>query len=219
MGVEIELLEQLKEATKAIQTVAEVLTIKTDGSINVNELNPLQEIMLKDGSGAVYKAKVNAEGRLLVDTNLIISPNIIITDPIDSNKRASVDDSGRLLVSTPPPKPPPNTTPVILTGFGSVSGDVDQEFLITNTKTLVIGRLLAGAAGMNKAGRITLYDNPDGNLVTMNIIATLYVNGSSGIADLSEKFIGDGIKKIILRRSNLGGGSAEMFSRFEGYEE
>ena len=144
---------------------------------------------------------------------------IVIADPLDPNKKASVDDSGRLLVSTPPPQPPANTTPVILTGFGGVSGDVDQEYVITNGKTLIIGRLLAGAAGMNKAGRVTLYDNPDGNLVTMNLIATLYVNGSSGIADLSEKFIGDGVRKVILRRSNLGGGSAEMFSRFEGYEE
>ncbi|MCF7798999.1 hypothetical protein K9M74_03780 [Candidatus Woesearchaeota archaeon] len=100
MGVEIELLEQLKEATKAIQTVAEALTIKTDGSINVNELNPLQEIMLKDGSGAIYKARVNSDGRLLVDTNLVISPDAIITDPIDPNKKAKVNSSGRLLVET-----------------------------------------------------------------------------------------------------------------------
>ena len=219
MGVEIELLEQLKKATEAIQTVAEALTIKTDGSINVNELNPLQEIMLKDGSGAVYKAKVNAEGRLLVDTNLVISPNIIITDPNDSNKRASVDDSGRLLVSTPPPQPPANTTPIILTGFDAVAGEVDEEYIITNGKTLVIGRLLAGAAGMNKAGRITLYDDPDGTGTTMIAISTLYVNASSEIADLSEKFVGDGVRKIRLRRSNFGGGSVEMYARFEGYEE
>lgn len=190
MGIEIEYLEQLKVATEAIQSVAQALTID-QGRLQVNAISGTP--------GLIGSVKIE--------------------DSLNSNKKAKVDDSGRLLVSTPPPQPPPDTMPVVLTGFGQVSGDVDQTYTITNGKTLIIGRLLAGAQGMNKAGRVTLYEDPDGTGTTLNVIAVLYINADSDIADLSEKFAGDGSRRIILRRSNLGGGSAEMFARFEGYEE
>ena len=64
MGIEIELLEQLKAATEAIKTVAETLTIQGDGSINVNTLNPIDVFAIKDGIDSNKKATVNNNGTI-----------------------------------------------------------------------------------------------------------------------------------------------------------
>ncbi len=189
MGMDIELLQELKAVIAELKSFISTLKIEQDGSINTNM------------------------------TGIINVESVSIADPVNQNQKALVDSSGRLLVSTPPPTPPPNTTPIILTGFGAVSGNSDSLHVITPGKKLVIGRLLAGAEEMTKAGRITLYENPDGNNITLNLVATLYVNGSSDVADLSETFQGNGTRRMVLRRTNLGGGSKELFARFEGYEE
>jgi hypothetical protein len=218
MGMDIELIQELRGLISEMKDFISRLTIEPDGSINTNVDGTVNvdTISIKD-SLQEYRAIVDQFGRLLV--NQRDNAQIMIVDSSNPNQKATVDSSGRLLVSTPPPQPPPNTTPIILTGFGAVSGNNDIEYTITNGKKLIIGRLLAGAEAMTKAGNITLYDNPDGNKVTLNLIAILYVNGSSDVADLTESFQGDGIRKIILRRTNLGGGSKEIFARFEGYEE
>jgi hypothetical protein len=216
--MDIELIQELRGLVSELKDFISRLTIESDGSINANVDGTVNvdTISIKD-SVQEYRAVVDELGRLLV--NQRENAQIVIVDSSNPARKVTVDSSGRLLVSTPPPQPPPNTLPVVLTGVGTVSGDNDVEYTITNGSTLVIGRLLAGAEEMTKAGKITLYDNPDGNGVTLNLIATLYVNGSSDVADLTETFDGDGIRKIILRRTNLGGGSKEMFARFEGYEE
>jgi len=218
MGMDIELIQELRGLVSELKEFISRLTIESDGSINANVDGTVNvdTISIKDPVQD-YRAFVDELGRLLV--NQRENAQIVIADSTNPTRRVTVDSSGRLLVSTPPPQPPPDTMPVILTGFGTVSGDNDVEYTITNGSRLVIGRLLAGAEEMTKAGRITLYDNPDGNGVTLNLIATLYVNGSSDVADLTESFEGDGVRKIVLRRTNLGGGSKEMFARFEGYEE
>jgi hypothetical protein len=99
MGINIELMEQLKEAVSSIKTIAEALKINPDGSIDVNSLNFVDSIAIKDGINPNQKAIVDANGRLLVDTNLSISPNSIIIDPDNQNYKAKVDPNGRLLVS------------------------------------------------------------------------------------------------------------------------
>jgi hypothetical protein len=100
MGIEIELLEQLKAAVEAIKTVAEAINVQGDGSINVNEQNPTDIIAIKDGTDPNKQAKVNASGRLLVETQQQGTNDTIIVDPIDNNKKAQVNASGRLLVET-----------------------------------------------------------------------------------------------------------------------
>jgi hypothetical protein len=163
------------------------------------------------------KAKVDVDGKLLVKTDLTLIDAFMIRDANNPLFKASVDSSGRLLVATPPPTSPPDTIPVVITAFGDVNGNVDSSYTITNGKTLHISRLLAGSEETTKACRATLYENPSG--IILNLIATLYVNGSSDKFDLSQTFIGNGVRKIILRRTNLGTGNKEVFARFEGYEE
>lgn len=218
MGTDIELLEEMKAAIEQLKGVLNNLKIEDNGSINAN-------IQGNVNVGAVSiedyyshrPANVNNDGRLLVSQEQ--NAGITIVDGSNPAIKASVDSSGRLLVSTPPPIPPADTTPVIITAFGTVSGNVDSPYTITNGKTLVIGRLLAGSEEATKACRVTLYENPNGDGVTLSLIATLYTNGNSDKFDLSQNFQGDGTRKIILRRTNLGGGSKEVFARFEGYEE
>lgn len=187
MGMDIELLQELKAVIAELKSFISTLKIEQDGSINTNM------------------------------TGIINVESVSIADPVNQNQKAAVDNSGRLLVATPPPTPPPDTTPVVITAFGNVNGNVDSIYTITNGKTLHIGRLLAGSEETGKACRVTLYENPSGTI--LNLIATLYVNGSSDIFDLSQSFVGNGTKKIILRRTNLGTGNKEIFARFEGYEE
>ncbi|GEM_PF-3784936 len=193
--------------------------IDSDGRLLIkNDIVQIDSFTIKDPISNT-KAKVDVDGKLLVKTDLTLIDNFIIRDANNPSLKASVDSSGRLLVATPPATPPASTTPVIITAFGTVSGNTDSAYTITNGKKLVIGRLLAGSEEATKACKVTLYDNPSGDGVTLNLIATLYVNGSSDKFDLSEKITGNGTHKIILRRSNLGGGSKEVFARFEGYEE
>jgi len=152
MGIEIELLEQLKAATEAIKTVAEALTINVNGSINVNELTPIDIVAIKDGQGGIYKARVDSNGRLLVDTNLTVSPNAIVTDPDDQNKQAKVNSDGRLLVETE--QLGSNDTIIIDPDNQAYKAKVDQN-----------GRLQVSAAsgGSGLIGSVKLEDATDSN--------------------------------------------------------
>ncbi len=191
--------------------------VDDDGKLFVKtDIVQLESFSIKD-SITNANARVDSDGKLLVKTDLTLIDSFVIRDANNPLLRASIDSSGRLLVATPPPVNPPDTTPVVITAFGDVNGNVDSSYTITNGKTLHISRLLAGAEETTKACRVTLYENPSGT--TLNLIATLYVNGSSDRFDLSQIFVGNGVRKIILRRTNLGTGSKEVFARFEGYEE
>lgn len=193
--------------------------VDADGKLLIkNDLVQIESFTIKDPTTGI-KAKVDVDGKLLVKTDLTLIDSFVIRDASNPLLKATVDSSGRLLVATPPSTPPPLTTPVVISAFGPVSGNADSVYTITNGKKLIIGRLLAGSEEATKACRVTLYDNPSGDGVTLNLIATLYVNGSSDKFDLSEYITGNGTHKIVLRRTNLGGGNKEVFARFEGYEE
>lgn len=220
MGIDTEYLEQLKGLISELRDLLSAIEVEPDGSINanINGTVDVDTISIKDPLND-YRAKVDADGKLHIKNDLVQLDSFIIRDASNPLIKASVDSSGRLLVATPPAIPPPQTTPVTITAFGAVSGNADSTYTITNGKKLMIGRLLAGSQEANSACRVTLYDNPSGDGVTLNLIATIYVNGSSDKFDLSESYIGNGTHKIILRRTNLGGGTKEVFARFEGYEE
>lgn len=218
MGIDTEYLEELKGLISELRDLLNAIEVEPDGSINanINGTVDVDTISIKDPLND-YRAKVDADGKLFIKNDLVQFDSLILRDANNPLLKASVDTSGRLLVATPPPINPPDTTPVVITAFGDVNGNVDSTYIITNGKTLHISRLLAGSEETTKACRVTLYENPSGT--TLNLIATLYVNGSSDRFDLSQTFIGNGTRKIILRRTNLGTGSKEVFARFEGYEE
>ena len=137
----------------------------------------------------------------------------------DTQKSARIDSSGRILVS-PIASTPPSTTSVIQTGFSSISTSTDTIYTITNTKTLVLQQFEAGAQENTTGGsKVILYEDPNGDLSVLNLITLLYVNGDSSIVQLSSSFVGNGTRRIVMRRDVISGPSREVFGRWKGFEE
>jgi hypothetical protein len=141
---------------------------------------------------------------------------------IDDNnifRQVRVNTAGRLLVSQEPPTPPAATTPVVITAKSTMSGTVDTLYAITNGQTLTIQRMSSGAQSSNSGHIIELFDDPNGDLSVLNIIDDIYVNGSSDQKDLLGDFVGDGTRRILLRRRAFGGGNNDVTGIWQGYEQ
>jgi hypothetical protein len=133
---------------------------------------------------------------------------------------ASMTVDGRLniqnVVTTPP-----LTTPVVRLEKGNISTTTgtDNTYTIPSGVTLTIQRLSGGAETTNAGSIVELYEDPNGDLSTLNTIEDIYFNGGSGQKDLGVKYDGDGTRRIVLRRRNFGGGTNECTARWEGYYE
>ena len=139
---------------------------------------------------------------------------------VDEDQNAvKIDSSGRLLVSQEAATPA-DTTEVIKVAQTSINSDTDTLYTITNGKTLTLQIFDAGAEANATAGsKVSLYEDPNGNLSVLNLITVLYVNGTSAEASLSTSFEGNGTRRIVMRRSSLGGGNREVFGRWKGFEQ
>lgn len=140
-----------------------------------------------------------------------------IVDP-DTQTAVKVDSSGRLLVS-PEAATPIDTTEVVRVAQSSINSDADTLYTITDGTTLVLQVFQAGAE-LNSIGgsKISLYEDPNGNLSVLNLIVVLYVNGSSAEASISTTLTGNGTRRLLMRRSVFSGSSREVFGRFKGFE-
>jgi hypothetical protein len=138
-----------------------------------------------------------------------------------TGNQAEVTASGEIKVVTPPPTPPVGTTPVSVIEQGAVESiiGVDDEYTITNSKTLTIQRISGGAETSNSGSIIEVFEDPNGDKSVLNLIDDVYVSGGSDQKDLNVSFVGDGTRRIIMRRRNFGGGKYEVTGRWEGYEE
>lgn len=142
-----------------------------------------------------------------------------LVDPI-TQQSASVDSSGRLQVAIAATAPP-STTPVVRTLQQSTDTiPVDDNYTITNGKTLQLQSLLAGAELKTTAGgsKVELYYDPNGNKTGMTLISALYVNGNSFQTDLTEYYVGNGTRRIVLRIVGIYGTGREIFGRWKGFE-
>jgi len=140
---------------------------------------------------------------------------IIIQD--EEGHRADVTANGRLKVSQEPPTPPVGTTGVSEVEYGNVANSDDNDYLIPNGETLILQRFSAGGEEANKGNVIELWYDPNGNGNNMEIIDTIFCNGSSDQHDLNGSYLGDGTAQIKLRRRRLSGGAVQIFGRWEGY--
>ena len=134
-------------------------------------------------------------------------------------KNHSFDESNRLLVSTATPPEGPGETRLSIIQKGSISGTVDHFRLVTNGKTLTLQRFSAGAQDSVSGSVVELFEDPNGDASVLNAIEDIFLNGSSGQKDLNLNFVGNGIRKILMRRRNLGGGNFEVSGRYEGFEK
>ena len=77
----------------------------------------------------------------------------------------------------------------------------------------------AGASNSNSGSIVELFEDPNGDLSVLNDIGVAYLNDSNYSVALNEVFIGDGTRRIVLRRKMGGGGNAEIFGLWQGFEQ
>jgi len=197
--------------------------------------NDSSPVTMTELSNGLYEAEFTPDeiGRWLVKVTSVSSPangvkqsylighqegvsEIIIQDV--EGHVADVTPNGRLKVSQEPPEPPEGTTGVIITEYGTVAGEDDIEYLIPMGETLILQRFSGGGAQTQGGNVIELWYDPDGDAgENMEIIDTIFCDGSSDQHDLNDSFLGDGTKKIRMNRKRLSGGSVMLFGRWEGY--
>lgn len=157
------------------------------------------------------------EGIALFD-NTSSSTEISGIDDDGLIKKVAVTSTGRLKIDTAPADAPPATTAVARTEYSSVSGSDDDVFPIPNGEILIINRFVAGAEVDSTAGNvIELWYDPLGTGLSMEIIDMIFCSGDGDQHDLRATYVGDGTKQIRMRRRRFGGGSKEIFGRWEGY--
>ena len=129
------------------------------------------------------------------------------------------DSAGRLLISSDTATPV-DTTAVVTTILSSINTATDTIYTIPNGTTLTIQLFEAGAEASSVGGsKVTLYEDPNGNLSVLNIISTIYVNGSSYQNSISQEFTGNGTRRIVMRRNVFAGASREVYGRWKGFEQ
>jgi len=153
----------------------------------------------------------------LLDGNLKIGS----TDGLTANMFLSVDSStGFLQVQLPPPTTPVGTTPINIIVDTDMTGTVDTFFTITVGKQLTIQQLRAGAEVSTNGSKIELFEDASGTGTPLNLIDILFVSGRSDSNELLVDLIGDGTRRVLLRRTLIGGGSpTEIFAAWRGFEE
>lgn len=152
----------------------------------------------------------------LLDGNLKIGS----TDGVTADRFLSIDSgTGFLQVQLPPPTTPQGTTPVNITVDTDMTGTVDTPFTITTGKQLTIQQLRAGAEVSTNGSKIELFEDPTGTGTPLTLIDILFVSGSSDSNALLVDLVGNGTKRVILRRTLIGGGSpTEIFAAWRGFE-
>jgi len=135
----------------------------------------------------------------------------------DGTRVVSIDNANRLYVNVGAVTPPA-TTPVIRIEHSSITGTVDDVYVIPTGETVSLTRLSGGSEYDSVAGsEIEILYDPNGDGSVLVEIEAIYVNGSSIQFQLSGSYLGDGTNAIRLRRKRLGGGSKEVYARWEGY--
>jgi hypothetical protein len=171
--------------------------------------------ILGDTSG--NKAEVTASKAVLVDLSASADSVIQIIGP--SGNIADVNASNELRVVNDPLEPPAGADFVSRIDDSTINSAIDDIYTITTGKTLKIRRLSGGAESSTSGHVIDLYEDPNGTLSPLNLIENVYVNGSSDQKIFEESLIGDGTRRIVMRRSAFVGGNYRVTARWDGFEE
>ncbi|MCW4039988.1 MAG: hypothetical protein NWE83_04445 [Candidatus Bathyarchaeota archaeon] len=138
----------------------------------------------------------------------------------DSNLRSvKVDALGQLVVKSSTGGAPPATTSVTRTIRGSLSGTNDDFYTITNGKTLVINKFVGFAEVSNRGTLAEIYEDVNGDGLTLIFLRGMVNSGGTTELDTGIEIAGDGTKRILLRVTQLSGGSFESLGLWDGYEQ
>lgn len=119
------------------------------------------------------------------------------------------------------PESPSGAVPVIISAFGDVASvdGVDTYYTITSGETLTIQTLIAGAEYDGAGSIVELFYDPNGDLSVLIRLSALFINGASDNNPVNQEFIGNGTRRIVLRRRGFGANAREVFGQWIGYEE
>lgn len=185
---------------------------------DLSKIDRAEAVLLvgSDASGGeTYPAQVDLAGGVRV-LQSAVPGGVAINDGVNPAVKATVNSSGRLLVSQEPASAPPSTTPVLQVSDGAVAGTSDSVYLIP-AGTLTLQTFAAGAQASVSGAAIELWYDPNGNGVGMVLIDKGFASGSNVRGDESVSYTGNGVRSIRTRRMNLGGGSIQIFARWTGY--
>ncbi|MCP4481435.1 MAG: hypothetical protein GY817_01215 [bacterium] len=132
---------------------------------------------------------------------------------------ARATSAGELIIAQPPPSAPPNTVALSKDYFDDMASQQNDYYTITNGKTLVIQRFKGAAEEANDSTKIELYEDVNGDGNTLNLIELMYLNSSQHTFNLDKELIGDGSRRVLIRRTPYGGGAREVFAKWEGFEK
>ena len=139
-------------------------------------------------------------------------------DPNGELVDLQTDEIKRLLVSTTP-RPPSTATLKSISALGNIGAAPGiTAYTITNGKTLCIQVLKGGAAGGASGSKVSIYEDPNGDLAVLNLIEVVYCDTSSQAVTLNEKYVGNGTRRIILERFSFSASAREIYGKWEGYE-
>lgn len=134
-------------------------------------------------------------------------------------RQARVTETGGLLTSSDALATPPNTTQVVRTAYDAVAVSSDTFYTITSGKTLTIQRMTTAIEASTAGSVVELFYDPNGDLSVLTPIVAIIGSGTSNQADINDDFVGNGTRRIVMRRRRFDGGSRTIFARWKGYEK
>ena len=127
-------------------------------------------------------------------------------------------DDGRILVSSTPVAPV-GTTASGDTQIGGVAGIVDTFVVLPVSSTMTVQKVDGGAENSITGSKVEVFYDPNGDLSVLTLITAIFANGSSAESDIdfTTPDAGDGTRRMVLRRSNLTGGTVQIFGQWNGF--
>lgn len=178
------------------------------------DLDSTLNVSLQDDTTGT-RAEVTANNALLVEQAPGTS-SIIKIEGDSTGNIAEVDDNNRLLVSTLP-VPPTGATPVTQQVGGNDRGTQDLNYTIPSGQTLTITFFEGTGQSDSDGTAIELFYDPNGNGAGMTRLATGIVSGSTFQFQRDDSYVGDGTRRIKLRRRRLTGGAVETYAGWQGF--
>lgn len=184
------------------------------------DANGAREVNLRTSTGAELLGLAVSAASLPV---VLASDHAIISVQIKNGSNilaVNADGSIQTVPLVTPPAPSGATT-VIQDDFDDVASTagVDINYVITDLKTLTIQTLVAGSETTTGGSIVELFEDPSGTGTPLTRISSLFVDGQSDNAPVNQEFIGNGTRRIILRRRGYSGSAREMFAQWIGFEE
>ncbi len=135
------------------------------------------------------------------------------------------DSAGRVRVSGGVAEAPAGTDAVVQPVIQRITignnQTVDEFYTITSGKALTIQVFDASAesAGTRKSVIFTLYEDPTGTGTPLITLKTIMGNNLNEERIIDQTFIGDGIRRILLRSEQIGGAQMIISRMWQGFEQ